>query len=343
MTDDRALGHALVTGASGFLGRALCGRLRARGARVRALMRRAGSGPWDEAVAADIASGPLPEAALRGVDAVFHLAARVHAVSERRGAGEDAYRRVNVEGTRRVVDAAVAAGASGVMFVSSVKAMGEGREVCLNEEAAPAPETPYGRSKLEAEGIVLEAGARHGLHASVLRLPLVYGAGAGGHLAAMLGAVARGRFPPLADPGNRRSLVHVADAVEAAILAASSSRAAGRVYLVTDGRAYSTRALYEMMCEAAGRAVPRWRVPLGVLRAAAVMGDGAGRCLGRRMPFDSEALGKLTGSAWYSSARIERELGFRPAHTLADALPEMVAAWRAGAGRTGESSGPGVG
>jgi len=322
-TTQRRLRSVLVTGASGFIGRRLCAALREEGARVRALARRPCAGPWDERVTVDLAAGAVPSSALAGVDTVFHLAGRVHASA---GDADDAerHRRANVEGTRALLAAAVAAGAPGIVHFSSVKAMGEGGPACLDEDAPAAPQTDYGRSKREAERLVLEAGARQGLHAVVLRLPLVYGPGARGNLAEMLEAVARGRFPPIADPGNRRSLVHVDDVVAAALLAARRPEATGRVYLVTDGRAYSTRDILEGMWQALGRRAPRWSLPLPLLRALARAGDVAGRVRGRPWRFDSRACRKLTGSAWYSSERIARELGFRPRRDLAAGLAEMA-------------------
>jgi nucleoside-diphosphate-sugar epimerase len=118
--------------------------------------------------------------------------------------------------------------------------------------------------------------------------------------------------------------VHVHDLVAAALLAARHPRANGRLYLVTDGGAYSTRWLYEGIRTALGRPVPAWAVPLWVLRALASGGTLLERLSGRRMPLDLEGLGKLTGNAWFSSERIRAELGFRPRHSLEREIPEMV-------------------
>jgi UDP-glucose 4-epimerase len=319
--------RALVTGASGFIGRALCERLRRAGWRVRAVLRRPDRGPWDEAERVDLAGGPLPAGLLHGVHTVFHLAARTHAVDAPHG-DEAAYRALNVEATRGLVRAAGAAGAACFVLFSSVKAMGEGGAECLDEESAAEPASAYGRTKLEAEGLVVAAAEAGGPRAVVLRLPLVYGPGVKGNLARMLDAVAAGRFPPLADPGNRRSLVHVADVCEAALLAAERAPAPARMYLVTDGEAYSTGRLYEAMARALGRVPARLRVPLWALRSGARVGDVVGRWSGRRMPLDSATCERLTGSAWYSAERIRRELGYAPRHTLESALPAMVEARR---------------
>lgn len=321
----------LVTGASGFIGRHLVERLAREGHAVRALIHdHSGPARWPASV--DVARGDVRDAgamkaATAGCEAVFHLAGKAHALTEVRGE-EEAYRAVNVTGTRNVLEAAVAGGAKSFVFFSSVKAMGEEAPECRDESSEARPLTAYGRSKLEAEKLVLECGRRTGLGATCLRLPLVYGVGNKGNLFRMIAAIDRGLFPPLPPVHNRRSLVHVTNVVDAAVLAVEKPAAHGRCYIVTDGRPYSTCELYELICRALGKRIPRWSVPVGLLSAAARVGDLAGRVLRRRMPFDSDTLAKLTGSAWYSSDLITRELGYRPLMTLERALPELIAWYR---------------
>jgi len=199
-----------------------------------------------------------------------------------------------------------------------------------DESILTPADTPYGRSKRRAEQLVTEAGAGGRMHVAVLRPSLVYGPGVKGNLERMLAAVDHGRFPPVVDTGNKRSMVHVRDLSDALLLVATHEQAAGRTYVVTDGRTYSTRAIFEAMCRALGRPVPRWSIPVAPLRAAAKVGDIGGRMRGRRLPFDSTALDRLAGSAWYSSELLRQELAFTPRYDLSAALPEMVAAYRAG-------------
>jgi len=108
------------------------------------------------------------------------------------------------------------------------------------------------------------------------------------------------------------------------MLAAEHIEAAGQTYIVTDGEAYSTRQMYEWICDALHKPVPGWSVPPGVLNVMARAGDMIGAVRGRRFIFDSDALQKLTGSAWYSSAKIEHELGFKAQRTLQASLPDIV-------------------
>jgi len=320
--------RCLVTGASGFLGRALCQELVGQGRAVRALMRGRAEGPWQEQASLDLAAGVVPAELLADVDVVFHLAGRVHDLTER-VPDETAYQAANVDATRALLAAAASRPRPHrLVFMSSLAVTGDTGRALADESPAAPPATPYGRSKLAAERLVLAAGERHGMHVCILRPALVYGPGAKGNLPRMLAAVDRRRFPPLPELGNRRSLVGVGDVVRAALLAAGRQEAAGQTYVVTDGRAYSTRGMYVAMARALGREPGAVTVPRWCLAGLAKAGDLVGRVGGRRFVFDSAALERLTGSAWFSSDKIARELGWRPTQTLEAALPAMVAEYR---------------
>ena len=312
---------ALISGATGSIGRVLCQQLREQGVRVRGGMRHMAEGPWDEVVLFDLATPGLPEDTLAGVDTIFHLAGKAHALSDTRQ-DEAEYFRINTEGTGTLLEAANGAGVRRFVFISSVKAMGEGGDVCQDESEVCRPESPYGKSKLAAERLVL--GGNYVPEPVVLRLSMVYGSSRKGNLPRMIEAVARGRFPPLPEVGNKRSMVHVDDVVQAALLAAEKAAAVGQTYIVTDGHLTSTRQLYEWICEALDKPVPAWTIPIGLLKVLAKVGDGIGGVRGRRFLFDSDALDKLLSSACYSSEKIQRELGFRPTCDLRSALPEIV-------------------
>jgi UDP-glucose 4-epimerase len=303
----------VVTGASGFIGRRLCAALRERGRVVALLRDSSASGPWDEAVVADLSGDSIPAQAFAGADAVFHLAGRAHAVAER-SSDLELYQRVNVEGTRRVAEAAHAAGVRRFVFASSVKAMGEG-------DGGDATLSPYGRSKRDAEDVVRMSGVAEPV---VLRLSLVYGPGVEGNLGGMLRAVQSYRFPPPPRVPNRRSMVHVDDVVRVAIACSEDARAAGKTFVVGDGIEYSTRDIYDAMNTALGRPSPVWSLPAPCWTLVAAAGDVWGALTCRRAPFDSDAHRKLFGSAWYEPDNVRSELGLPPLLTLDDALPGML-------------------
>lgn len=318
----------LVAGATGFIGRKLVDTLLSRKIPVYALARDLSKirALWPQGGVAgrggDIAKVETLKDVCAGVSTVFYLASRADEAHSNEA--EDPHWRVTVEGTRYLLEAAARSGVKKFIYVSSVKAMGEGGESCLDESSHAEPVTSYGRAKLEAERLVLEAGRQHGMHVCNLRLPLVYGRDNRGNIWRMIAAVDRGRFPPLPETGNRRSMVHVDDVIQALQLAMGNPDACGQTYIVTDGQTYSTHQIYLSIHEALGRAIPRWTIPVVALRAAARLGDVIGGIRGRSFGFDSTVLGKLTGSAWYSCRKIEAELGYRPTRTLTDGLREMV-------------------
>jgi len=313
--------HYLVTGANGFVGRELCRQLTADGHRVRALLRRSADGPWQTSVCCDLGRDPLPEGLCEGIDGVFHLAGIAH-VADIAAIPAAAYQRVNVEGTRVLLAAARAAGVAGFVFVSSVKAAADPGGDCVDETWDAPPADAYGRSKREAEGLVLAAAGE--LHCCVLRPALVYGPGVKGNLRRMIDAVAAGRFPPIPEFGNRRSMVALGDLCAAARLAMERTEAQGRLYLVADGTEYTTRSLYCAIAAAVGRQVPGWTLAPALLRAGAGAGDLLQRLTGRRMPLSSAVLERLAGSACWRADRLRAELGWEPRASFYDLLPAMV-------------------
>lgn len=325
---------ALVTGATGFIGRHAVRRLREEGWEIVAITRTPAKilellpGEPVMAIQADLSVSDDLGAACKQVDTVFHLAGYAHAEDQESAQAARHHRQVTVDGTRALLSAAVSQGVRRFVFLSSVKAMGEGGNFCSDETMPAQPKTHYGRAKLEAEKLVLAAGRDSGMHVSVLRLPLVYGPGSKGNIPRMIAAVDQGRFPPLPDTQNKRSMVHVDDVVQALMLAEENPAANGQVFIVTDSRAYSTRALYEAICVGLGRAVPVWTVPAWALRVGAKVGDMLESLLRRRMPLTTNVLEKLFGSAWYSPDKIRRELGFVPRYAIQEALPGMIAEYR---------------
>jgi UDP-glucose 4-epimerase len=319
-----------VTGGGGFIGRRLCETLIHQNHSVTMLGRHPEAGPWHHTLAVDI-TGPLPAGCLEGIDTVFHLAGKAHALSEV-GQDDETYFLVNTKGTAHVLEEARRAGVRKFVLFSTVKAMHSGgtrREIeqlqrhrALTEDDVIEPDTPYGRSKLAAERLVLE-----GSYVSepvVLRLNAVYGPRAKGNLQRMLRAVHRGRFPSLPRTGSRRSMVHVDDVVQAAILAAEKQEAVGQVFIVSDGVDPCVREIHEAMCRALGRRPPRGHVPLPLLHAFARVGDFIGWVRRRRFLFDSDALDKLIEPAWFGSDKLRSMLGYQPAWSLEKALPDMI-------------------
>lgn len=312
----------LVSGSSGFIGRRLVSALRCDAMLCRGMVRKRDTDTT--AFVADLADEHALIQACTGVEGVFHCAGYAHAFASLSGDDSARHQDVNFEGTRHFLDVAGRAGVRRFVFLSSVKAMAEPGESCIDEDFPGQPETAYGQSKLAAEQAVLEAGRRYGMHVVNLRLAMVYGAGGRGNLERMGRLVKRGIFPPLPETGNHRSLVHVDDVVSAMRLVADDDRANGQTYIIAAQEAPSGRALFDALRQVQGLPPCHWSMPASVLRMAAKLGDGLESLTGRRLPLDSEVINRLLKSAWYSPARIEKELGWQARVSLLDGLSEML-------------------
>jgi nucleoside-diphosphate-sugar epimerase len=309
----------LLTGATGFVGQVLTQKLQAENIAIRALVRDKSKLIELEAVSLDLTE-EWPLNPCTGVDTVFHLAGKAHALSEI-AADDKEYQLINTEGTRKLLVAAQQAGVKRFIFFSSVKAVGD-MAVMQDETNESLPDTPYGQSKRAAEELVLTGG--YVPHPVVIRPCMIYGNTDKGNLPRMIKAIKRGFFPPLPEVHNQRSMVHVDDVVQAAWLAANNPVAVGKIYVVTDGQPYSTRQLYEWICAALNKKPLPFSIPISILNLMAKVGDKISQLRDKRFLFDSNALEKLLGSAWYSSAKIETELGFKAKRNLQEALPEIV-------------------
>lgn len=326
-----SINNIAVTGGSGFIGMALLSALVQRGSSVRALSRNATRLPL--AASMSVTHGDLDDqvalaALVQGAQSVIHLAGYAHATSKPIPAEIERHRRINLEGTQNLFRCAAAAGVRRFVFVSSVKAGGEAAQSCLNERSVCRPVDPYGVIKREIEDWLFEQAARTGVEISVLRPALVYGPGVKGNLAAMLRAIDRRRFPPIAETKNIRSMVSVQDVVQALLAASVRPEAAGEICILEDGQAYSTRRIYAAIAYALGRPIPVWSIPAAVMRGMGYIGD-AGEMLTRRsLPFNSTLAARLLDSACYRSVQADSVLGFKPQQQLEAVLPEMVRVYR---------------
>jgi nucleoside-diphosphate-sugar epimerase len=303
----------LVTGANGFIGRALCDVLAASGRGVRKAVRMPVPGLPDAVAVGDIGPNTDWRTALEGVSGVVHLAARTHVLRETATDPLAKYRQVNVSGTERLARSAAAGGVRRLVFVSSVKVNGERTEERpFTEDGAPRPEDAYGVSKWEAEQALSRIAAETGLEVVVLRPPLVYGPGVKGNFLRIMSLVARGMPLPLGAIDNRRSFIYAGNLAGAIVQALDAPQATGRTYLVSDGEDVSTPELVRGIARALGVKPRLPSFPLAALGLVATLA-------GRRAEF-----ARLTGSLQVDSSRIRRELGWEPRCSLARGLEETA-------------------
>lgn len=257
-----------ITGANGFVGQAVYRRMQADGHVPLAIVR-APSGISGEVVSGDLAQARFVPGQLDGIDAVIHLAARTHVMDETAPDALGAYRAANVEGTRAILDAAIAAGAKRFVFMSSVKAMGERTQpgAPFTPETTPRPEDAYGVSKLEAETLVRERCEAAGVEWTILRPPLVHGPGVKANFARLVALVARQLPLPLGSLRNRRSIVHVDNLAAAAVQACQAPGAANRLLLIADAT-LSTPELIRAIATAAGVRARLVQIPPMLLNLA---------------------------------------------------------------------------
>ena len=329
---------ALVTGASGFIGRHLVSTLARRGHDVVCLVRPTSDTRPFEGLPVRLAVGDLGDpsslaSAVADRDRVFHLAGIVQAVDEQ------AFETVNVGGTRNLVEACLssAPGLERFVFVSSIAAAGPNAPgKARREDDAPRPISAYGRSKLAAEGVVLEAGAR--MPVTILRPPNVLGPGSR-ELAGAIRLLRKRIMPEVGDELPRTSLIDVDDLVEAMLLAAEHPGSVGQTYFVTDGRAYAWPEITAALATELGIRGFTIRVPFGAQVLAARLAEAVSRLSGRSPILTREIVRAGHDHFWiYDGSKIARELGFRPKHGLCDSVRRTVMSVRekSGAGGTGE-------
>lgn len=320
--------RVLVTGANGFVGSALCHRLRTEGMYVRRGVRDSSNmlgtggsedGRVDSVVLHDRSTDTETQQALDKVQAVIHLAARVHVMTDRAANPLQEFRRVNRDWTERLAREAAKQGVRRFVYVSSIKVNGEESAVPFTEEDVPNPQDPYGVSKWEAEQALAAVSADTGLEAVVIRPSLVYGPGVGGNFLQLLKVLRTGVPLPLAHVENRRSLIFLENLVDALIRCVQDRRAMGRTYLISDGEDLSTPELIRRIGKGLGVGPRLWPMPAFLL-------GWLGRILKKEAMID-----RLTGSLQVNSLRIRRELDWYPAYSVDQGLAETCS-WFNGTG-----------
>lgn len=309
--------HLLVTGANGFVGRVLTQRLLDAGYTVRGTLL-PGESPDSlisgviPTVVAPLGPDTVWKHALEGVDAVIHLAARVHVMDDRAADPLQIFREVNRDGTVRLAREAAVAGVKRLVFVSSIKVNGEESPATYHAASPFNPQDPYAVSKMEAELGLRRIEAETGLEVVVVRPTLVYGPGVKANFLQMMKIISRGIPLPLASIKNKRSLIYVGNLVDALVTCATHPKAAGQTFLVSDGEDVSTPELIRRTASALGVPARLLPFPVSVMKLA-------GRLTGRK-----GAVNRLTGSLTVDSSKIRQELDWKPPFTMKQGLLETA-------------------
>lgn len=318
----------LVTGASGMLGAATARALAARGDEVTVLQRRpAGLGLPE--VLVDVSDASAVAAAAVGQDAVIHLAAKVNVVGP-----WPEYARVNIAGTRAVVEACRAAGVPRLVHVSSPSVAHSGSSL-VGAGAAPAVPAhargPYARSKAEAELVALAADAPE-LAVVAVRPHLVWGPGDPQLIARIVARGRSGRLPLIGSGAVLVDTTYVDNAAEALVAALDHAPAAhGQALVVTNGEPRPIRELLTAICRAAGVPGPRWRVPAPVAGVAgrAVEWLWALRAdAGEDPPITGFLVEQLSTAHWFDQRHTREVLHWRPRVGLDEGFERLAASYR---------------
>ena len=312
MSDKR---YILVTGANGFIGKALSQRLKDSGFNLRVAVRQKDIKfvlDFEEAEVGYIGLGTDWTQALAGIDIVIHLAGRAHITSKSESDSLDVFRKVNTLGTERLARMSAKAGVKRFIFISSVKVNGEGSLKRYTEVDNPDPQDTYGISKREAEDVLRIIAADTGMEVVILRLPLVYGPGVKANFKNLIKISTMALPLPLKSINNQRSFIYLGNLVDAISLCIRHPLAANQTFLVSDGEDVSTLDLIKIIANAAGKKLRLFALPQSILRILF-------KIVGKE-----KELEKLTGTLLIDSSKIRNVLGWRPPFTLEQGIKETV-------------------
>lgn len=266
----------LVTGSTGLIGNALVPLLLEAGCQVRATARSNASAAWVRHPACTFAQHDMlsddPARLVAGIDAIVHLAARVHVMRDRATDPLQENRRLNRDATLALARAAAAGSVRQFVFTSTVKVNGESTALQPFTEAdKPDPHDAYAISKWEAETQLAELASNSTMGVTIFRTPLVYGPGVKGNFASLMRAVARGLPLPLGLIQNQRSLLYAGNLADAIVAALGQPATGTRTFLVSDGHDLSTPALVHAMAAAMGRPARLLPVPPALLQLSGIL------------------------------------------------------------------------
>lgn len=303
----------LVTGANGFVGKAVCEHLIRCGANVKGAVRSHPLASY-HVLAPSLTADANWTAQLQQVDVVVHCAARVHVMSDIATDSLAAFRAVNTEGTLNLARQAVDAGVKRFIFISSIKVNGEQTEPGkpFDENVQSPPEDPYGRSKYEAELGLMALAKESGMAVTIIRPPLIYGKGVKANFASMVTWVRKGLPLPFARLNNARSLLALPNLCDFIVHVMTHPAAVNQVFLVADSVAVSTSQLLTAIADAEGVICRLFYLPPGLIK-------GLGRCLG----IDAK-LQRIYGSLEMDTGKAQRLLQWSAPNSLSQILSLMA-------------------
>ena len=323
------MSKTLITGATGFIGRALCNKLSKSGKSVRGAIRSSNSlslgTNFENVSVGDISYQTNWNDALTGIDYVVHCAARAHIMNESKKNALEIYRSVNVDGTKRLAEQSVAAGVKKFIFLSSIKVNGENtynkhdysifnnqKKFFFRHDDISNPSDSYSVSKYEAERVLWDISSKTGLKVIVLRLPLVYGNGAKGNLVRLSNLIKSNIPLPLSLVNNHRSMIGIDNLIDLIIKCIYKPDIFAKTFLVSDGEDLSTVDLIKHIALSMGRKVRFFPIPILLLRLI-------GFCFGK-----SNEINRLVGSLRIDNSYTKKTLNWTPPISVEEGIRRMV-------------------
>jgi len=308
----------LITGATGFVGKAIISKLLEKNNELVAAVR-SGSNTLTKTISQINIGNISPEtdwsSAVNGVDVVIHLAARVHIMNDDAHDSLTEFRKVNTEATLGLARQAAEAGVKRFIFISSVKINGEMTRLnqpFTEQDSVVVPDDPYGLSKYEAEQELLALAKEAGMEVVIIRPPLVYGPGVRANFASMMSWVNKSVPLPFGAIQNQRSLVALDNLVSFIIHCIEHPKAANEIFLISDGEDVSTTQLLRKVAKAFDKKSMLIPIPVSVMTLAA-------KLLGK-----ADVANRLFGSLQVDSSKARYLLGWEPVVTMDEQLRKAV-------------------
>lgn len=314
------MGRCLVTGANGFIGSSILSNINSSDHIFIGL---SSSILAPSIINCDLFDKEKLRQALINVDCIIHCAGYVSADRMETNKEVEKHWHINYEGSKNLLDIACDLGVKQFINLSSVKVMGKVGESCVNESYSGEPITSYAKSKLAFEQILARYSAEEKISTVNLRLSMVYGRGSKGNLTKMIAAVKSGFFPPIPETWNHRSLIHIDDVVRAVKLVLFNSKANGSSYILTGPTSPSGRQLYNSIRAALNLPPIDFCLPATLLWSIGWLCEMLQYLFLKKLPFNLDVLDRLLRSEWYSSKKIEDELGWIAEVNLDEGLKSL--------------------
>ncbi len=306
----------LITGATGFIGSHLTPQLEQENYQITIALRTPSSklSHHKQIEIKNIDDQTNWQNALENIDTVIHMAARAHILKESVANPEAEFNKINTQGTINLVRQSIQAKVKHFIFLSSIGAVTTLSDTIINESSPCNPDTPYGKSKLEAEKAIEKLCKNTSMTYTILRPTLVYGANNPGNMERLLKLTAKGLPLPLGSINNSRSLIYVGNLVESIMTCIDQPNAKNQTFIVSDGEDLSTPELIKKI----GKAMEKTPLLLPIPPSLIKIGT---KLLGKGATGD-----RILGSLQVDSSKIRNNLNWTPPYTVDEGL-QITANW----------------